>query len=475
MHKPRRLPILSIATLVAVSACAGTSERTSDDGAVDGSPMDAGVDAARIDAAATDAGADTGVAIDASSGDAGMPAFPIGNGYSWNGSWSPAAASFPLPGLYDDEYFDGHLDASNQPTPILPPGAWDWSNPSNDLANYRNFDTNLGSFSLRSDAQGHAFGWQLVPNVPAAADYSGPAAYFEGSSGADRLVLGAMGTIHSFGSGSLGDGPDELVFERSWSLDFRTGSSLTGAQHDDDLLIAGCGANTDGSWDVQTSSFHMGPGSDWAFVRDISAAAIDLGNGASGRTDTIDAQDGDDLLVLRGNTHDFRVFGGGGADVVFWSPDDNVQTTTWLGPNFFGGGGAGAALFGDPSVDRLVLAIPTSTTIVGATPTPNGGLLVRRAGTAVVLDAPTQADPFAAYCIECGLGPSNERTMILEYVATDGHVMTGYFYVTAFEELQVGVGPGAVVYAIDAVAGTVSALAGATPSTPPVPPASLCP
>ena len=56
--------------------------------------------------------------------------------------------------------------------------------------------------------------------------------------------------------------------------------------------------------------------------------------------------------------------GGEGNDVMVWYVDDNVQTTTWLGPNFFGGGGHGDALWNDSGTDRLVLAVPTDSPVV---------------------------------------------------------------------------------------------------------------
>lgn len=386
--------------------------------------------------------------------DAGPPpdlsTWPTANEWSWNGSWAPAAADFPVPGLLDDEYGDGH-----DGTPVLPPGEWDWNDAGNDLANWRNFESNLGSFDPLMDSMGRQYGWRLV-GVSPSVDYQGPAAYFEGSSGTDILDLGPMGSIHSFAAGNLGDGPDVLVFDSSHSLDFRTGSSLSGSSRDDDLVIAGCRPNTDDGFDVLTTTVHTGPGNDWVFVRDISRAAIDLGNGESGRTDALDPADGHDLIVLRGNTHDFRVFGGRGDDVAVWHLDDNVQTVTWLGPNFFGGGGKGSALWDDPGTDRLVLAVPADTRMVTSTPTPNGGLLVMPTDGEFVDDPPTAADPFATYCVECGTGPGGRKTIILEYNSADGSVHTGYFFVTAFEELQVGVGEGARVYRLDDVAGTAT-------------------
>jgi hypothetical protein len=384
--------------------------------------------------------------------------WPAPNDWSWDGSWTPTP---PLDCLLDDEYGDGH-----EGTPVLPPGEWDWDDASDDLANWRNFETNLGGFEMLEDASGLHHGWRLVPNVPTACDYSGAAAYFEGSCGADILDLGPAGSIHSFGSGTLAGGPDVLVFTTSSSLDFRTGPG-------NDLLVAGCEENPDGAFDFMTTTVHLESGRDWAFVRDISRAAVDLGNGDSGRTDTLDPGDGDDLLVLRGNTHDFRVFGGTGHDVVFWLVDENVQTTTWLGPNFFGGGGHGDAIWDDAGTDRLVLVVDGSTPIVDTTPTPPGSVLVRGTSGDLVLDEPTQHDPFARYCVECGTSATGRRTVILEYVSADESIHTGYFYVTAFEELQIGVGPGARVLDIDDVSGAVTD-SSAAPLDPPSWPDDLC-
>ncbi len=423
------------------------------------------------DAAGSDAGPrDAGVLVDA----APITGWPEANDYSWDGSWTPGDGDFPLPGLFDDEYFDGHLDGQGHATPVLPPGEWDWDDSNDDLANWRNFETHLGAFAPLSDASDRQYGWRLQGNATDV-DYAGPAEYFEGSSGTDILDLGAGGVIHSFGVGNLADGPDVLVFRESYSLDFRTGSSESGALRDNDLVVAGCGANPDGSFDIQTTTIHTGPGRDWVFIRDLSRAAVDLGNGAGGRTDTLDPQDGDDLVVLRGNTHDFRVFGGMGHDVAVWYVDDNVQTTTWLGPNFFGGGGHGDALWDDPGTDRLVLVVPVDTELTDQTPTPPGGLLVRGTDGSLVLDDPTQADPMARYCVECGEGPGGRRTVILEYVSADESVHTGYFYVTAFEELQVGVGPGARVFTLDDVNGVAVEQTSASPLQPPTWPTDRCP
>ena len=202
---------------------------------------------------------------------------------------------------------------------------------------------------------------------------------------------------------------------------------------------------------------------------------MDLGNGAHGRTDTLDPTDGDDLVVLRGNTHDFRVFGGRGNDTAVWYVDDNVQTTTWLGPNFFGGGGDGAALWDDPGRDRLVLVVDPETPLVTQTPTPPGSVLVRTTSGDLIPDEPTQHDPFARYCVECGTGPGGRKTVIVEYVSADDTIQTGYFFVTAFEELQLGVGEGARVFELDDVTGAATLITTAEPTVPPDWPAARCP
>ena len=435
---------LLAASCLALAACGGTGGR----------PADAGTDQL-----------DTATEAEVPGPDAGWPA---PNEWSWDGSWEP---TLPLGCLLDDEYGDGH-----DGTPVLPPGEWDWDDGNDDLANWRNFESSIGSFEPLLDGSGEQYGWRLVPNEPGACDFSGAAAYFEGSCGADVIDLGPAGSLHSYATGNLADGPDLLVFRESWSLDFRTGSSESGAAADNDLVVAGCGENPDGGFDVMTCTIHTGPGSDWVFVRDISRAAVDLGNGESGRTDATDPLDGDDLVVLRGNTHDFRVYGGSGSDTAVWFVDENVQTTTWLGPNFFGGGGHGDALWDDDGTDRLVLAVPVGTPLVASTPTPPGSVLVRGTDGELVLDEPTQHDPFARYCVECGTSPAGRRTIIVEYVSADETISTGYFFVTAFEELQVGVGPGAEVFALDDVEGTATPLADAAiPFVPPDWPEAYCP
>ncbi len=407
------------------------------------------------------------------------PVAPVGDGqwpesniYSWDGLWVP---DFPIGGLLDNEYFDGH-ENENGPTPILPPGQWDWQDDNDDLANWRNFKSNLGEFELLRDSQNNHYGWRLVGNTPGAIDYQGPADYFEGTPGADLLNLGARGKIHSFEKGDLGDGPDVLVFNESYSLDFRVGSSSSGHVHDNDLVVGGCESRPDGAFGILTTSIHTGPGHDWVFVRDWSRSAIDLGLGENGRTDGIDPFDGDDLVVIRGNAHDFRVFGGQGNDTMVWFVDEVVQReeNKWLGPNFFGGAGVGDAVWVDDGTDRLVLAVDVNSPVVDTTPTPPGSILVRPTEGKYMIDEPTVGDPFAVYCVECGQSDSGEKTVIVEYNSPDDKIHTGYFFLNSIEELQVGVGERARLYTIDAKSGTVSEAPGLTPTQVPPLPSEYC-
>lgn len=366
------------------------------------------------------------------------------------------ASEISAANLFDEKYGDGH-PYQGKPTPILPPGQWDWSAPNNDLANWKNFAQNVGQFELLTDAQQEPFGWELLGAAPNAVDFAGPAAYFEGSSGRDLMNLGREGKIHSF-NGRLGAGPDVLVFNESWSLDFSTSEDQGGAVADNDVVVAGCDVNNGPSFDIDTTSIHTGSGDDILFVRDAERSAFDAGN-AGGVTSALDPDDGDDITVLRGNMLDFRAFGGKGDDTVVWYVDEVKQDTEWLGPNFFGGGGAGDALWGDTGVDRLVLVIPTNTNVIGSGATQPGQLLVRilqNYKSQIQWDAPTYGDPKARYCVTCGVGPLGRKTIMLEYRSANGAIHTGYFWVTAFEELQIGVGAGAKVYSLDDVAGTAT-------------------
>src|SRR5262245_58762011 len=93
--------------------------------------------------------------------------WPTENQYSWNGSWSPTGADFPIAGLYDDVYFDGHV-VDGSPSPVLPPGDWDYM--TSQLANWRNFEGSIGSFEALTDGTARQYGWRLVGTQPI--DYS---------------------------------------------------------------------------------------------------------------------------------------------------------------------------------------------------------------------------------------------------------------------------------------------------------------
>lgn len=378
---------------------------------------------------------------------------------------APEAGEICTVSVFDAKYGDGH-EWKGKPTPILPPGQWDWKPSDNDLANWKNFEKNIGAFELLMDASSGPAGWELLGNSLNAVDFAGPAAYFHGSEGRDIVNLGPQGKIHSM-SGGLGAGPDVLVFNESWSLDYSTSSA--GAACDDDIVVAGCDENADSSFDIATTSIHAGAGADLFFVRDAKASGFDGGN-LDGNTSALDPEDGDDIAVFRGNMLDFRFFGGAGNDTAIWYVDEVNQSTPWLGPNFFGGGGAGSALWSDSGTDRLVLVIPTDTELISSGATQPGQLLVRILNgyeAQPEWDGPTVGDPKAKYCITCGVSPAGEKTITIEYRSADGGVNTGYFWVTAFEELQIGIGAGAQVYSIDDVAGTVTLDPSLEKTTPP--------
>jgi hypothetical protein len=465
-HMIRTAVLLSLLLLIGCSAGPSASVGGPRD---TGSSSDAGTD--QVQDQEQDGGDDTGKPTKPVEG------WPLPNDWTWDGSWVPAGEELPPECLLDDEYNDGH-DWEGQPTPILPPGSWDWDDENDDLANWRNFQQNVGHFDPLTDEDGLHYGWRFVPLNPSLPNFGGAAMYFEGSCGVDLLMLHPGGRISSMGGQdpatgervfpNLNDGPDVLVFETSTTLDIRLGSSLSGHEHDNDLVVGGGGPQeTDDPYDIETTTVHMGPGRDWVFIRDLSRSAVDLGNGDGGRTDIHDSWDEDDLVVLRGNTHDFRVFGGAGDDVAVWYADENTETSGLLGPNFFGGGGLGDALWADQGTDRLVMAVPTDTILVNQTPTPQGAFFVGVSSGAEIMDDPTAHDPYAYYCIECGVNPAGRRTMIFEYNSADGQVTTGYFYVTAFEELQIGLGPEARVFTIDDVNGTIVPAEDATVFAPP--------
>jgi len=123
-----------------------------------------------------------------------------------------------------------------------------------------------------------------------------------------------------------------------------------------------------------------------------------------------------------------------------------------------------------------VLVVPTSTPIVEKPATPPGSLLVFSAGDEFQWDLPTVEDPYARYCYPCGVGPGGRKTIILDYVSTDGQDKTaGYVFVTAFEEIQVGIGPDARVYRLDDVEGRAVWDPTLNPIEPPESGEGLCP
>jgi hypothetical protein len=369
--------------------------------------------------------------------------------------------------IFDEKYFDGHL-CNGKPTPVLPPGRWDWAAEDSDLATWKTFKNTIGEFELIKNAQSQPVRWNLLRSSPSGVDFAGSAAYFEGSSLADIVNLGAQGKLHSF-SGSLREGPDVLVFNEAWSVDFSTSSAKAGLGNDNDLVVAGCDQNNDSSFDIKSASIHTGAGSDLLFVRDAKAAGFDAGN-LDGVTSELDPQDGSDVVVYRGNMLDFRFFGGKGDDTAVWYVDEGHQDTPWLGPNFFGGGGAGDALWSDTGTDRLVLVIPKDTKMITSGATKPGELLVRVLSDysdAIDWDDPTVKDPRAKYCITCGVGPKGRKTLTLEYRSKSDHIQTGYFWVTAFEELQIGLGAQALVYKLNDILGTATLDTSLAPFEPP--------
>jgi hypothetical protein len=123
------------------------------------------------------------------------------------------------------------------------------------------------------------------------------------------------------------------------------------------------------------------------------------------------------------------------------------------------------------------MVVPPETTISDKTPTPPGGLLVRILADyddAIWWDEPVYEDLYARYCITCGTGAGGRKTVTLEYKAKDGPVFTGYFWVTAFEELQLGLGPSALVFRIDDVNGKLLPAPDLQPIDAPAPPPWAC-
>lgn len=387
----------------------------------------------------------------------------IANAYSWDGSWEPDAEDLPPDGLYDDVYFDGH-EVAGEASPVLPPGAWDWvdEGTSNvtELGAWQAFSSNLGTFEPLEDNAGHPFGWRFLGNAAGGVTWNYEGDRYEGSAGTDVLDLGPAGRISLTSALSLRDGPDMVRYLECSAADWRTGSSAAGHLRDNDLAIAGGDtARPAGEYDVRTSTLHTGPGRDLVFVNNIERAAVDLGNGANGRTDTLDPNDGDDMAVVGGNGYDFRLFGGEGNDTFVWRVDEVNQNTPWLGANFFGGGGWTPAAW-DEGTDRIVLVVPVDTAVEnGAASAASGVVAVwidPDYSPDPVSDPPTEDDVYARYYASAGIGPGGKKTVLWAYESVSGNVHTGYCAMTGIEELQVGLGPQARVYRIDETNGVAT-------------------
>ncbi len=382
------------------------------------------------------------------------PGTTSANVYSWDGRWTPAPSDFPLDGMLDQDPSQAGL----------PPGLWGWDGecdcPGNEgTAIYDNEIVNRGQdFERVEDPEGRHFGWRLVDTDGGDSELNHRGDHFAGSRGADIFDLTS---IAGTGGITLGEGPDMLRYQTGRSTDLRTGSSAAGAFFDNDLVIVGSDVvlpmNT---YDIDRTTIHTGPGSDLVFARNFGPAAIDLGNGGDGRTDTIDPQDGDDMAVLSGNMRDFRVYGGRGADVFVWYVDQ-TRDDRFLGPSFYGGGGWGEAVWGDDNIDRLILAIDPATEIVHRRgdhdDNPGSLLAMIYDDYEVSVDGPTETDAFARYYGTVPVGPNGEHTVTLSYRSPDGLVFTHDFYITSVEEIQVGTGTDAIVYRVDQAAGTLTA------------------
>ncbi|MBI2423893.1 MAG: hypothetical protein HYV27_13765 [Candidatus Hydrogenedentes bacterium] len=387
----------------------------------------------------------------------------MANTYSWDGSWNPGPGELPPDGLIDPLYFDMHL-VRNEPSPILPPGNWDFfveeTMTFSFLANYRNFNSRVGHFEPIVDESELQFGWRLVNNEESE-EYNAAAAFFQGSSGLDYVDSGPEGTLRSTGEIRYAAGPDMIRIRNTFSSDWRTGSSLDGAFQDNDLVLIGEEAPLpNDEFSMFASSLHTGPGRDLVFVNNWERAGVDLGLGADGRTDTLDPEDGADIIVFGGNWRDNRIVGGAGDDVFVWFVDEiNIPPSEgFLGGNIFGGGAWTGALW-DNGTDRLVFMVPADTAVTGSVAgnTPPGTLEIRvKAGypPEPVPDPPTEGDVFARYFLTAGIGPNGERTHIMVYHSADSTVNTAEVSLTSVEEVQIGVGPDARVYKVDPETGT---------------------
>lgn len=376
------------------------------------------------------------------------------NGYSWDGSWAPTSSDFPVAGMMDETHDD------------LPPGKWGWDGscdcPGDErLDIYENEFVEKGlDFEPLMDRDGHIFGWRLIDTDGGGISLNHRLDNFEGSPGPDIIDLNPGGHLQTTGGINLGDGPDMLRYSTGWSTDLRTGADTRGALFDNDLVILGSeSVLAMNEYDIYGTTIHTGPGSDLVFVRNFGPAAIDLGNGLSGRTDTMDEADGDDWVILQGNMRDFRIFGGYGNDVAVWYVDE-VLDDRWLGPSFYGGGGWGDALWSDSGTDRLVLPVDPTTEIVHARGdhdnNPGSMLIFVYDEYGESIDGPTETDLYARYYGTAPVGPNGEHTLTLSYRSADGTVFTHDFYATGVEELQLGIGDSAVVYELDSVNGTAA-------------------
>jgi len=393
-------------------------------------------------------------------GNLGWPDEP--NAYSWDGSWSPLQEDLPPDGLFDKCYFDGH-DVNGMPSPILPPGQWDWDETTL-LANWKNFASTLGTFNPLQNLDGGRFGWRLMRINTDGIEAADVMQYFYGSSGTDIIDLGPVGAFVSAGDplyGSyvnFGDGPDMLRYRMSYSAAVRTGSSLSGHLRDNDLAVIGSNdVLSQGECEIFTTGLHTGPGSDLVFVNNMAQSVIDLGNGDEGRTDVIDPYDSRDIVVIGGNAEDFRVFGGGGNDMFVWNIEEIAkESDDWFGPSFFGAGAWGEALWNERDTDRLVLVISPDTTLVSNLDDNGPGtlLVMIYSEYEAIIDTRTEDDPYKRYYLTAPPGPDGQKTMVLQYQSPNGSLVNAYLYITDIEELQIGSGPSAVVYALNDVTGT---------------------
>lgn len=385
------------------------------------------------------------------------------NAYSWDGSWAPLPGELPPPGLYDRVYFDGR-PVNGEPSPILPPGDWDYVDSETldvaPLGNYNSFTDRVATPVPLVDDDGRPYGWRFDSVNPGAMEIDFTADSYHGSSGADLWDTGPEGFIRFSADFNTGDGPDVLRVAACSASSVRTGSDLRGSLRDNDLVIVGDEGPRDlGDPAMRGATIHTGPGDDLVFVNNMEQAAIDLGNGAGGRTDTLDPTDGDDILVAGGNLRDCRIFGGNGDDLFVWYIDETGPTDRLLANSFFGAGGWAPAVWEDTGMDRLILVVPDDTEVTSGPGSATGDGTVEvgiRPGfpDTPVPDGPTEDNVFTRYYGIAGRSPEgNRQTVYISYRSASGHVDSGDILLTAVEELQIGIGPAAKVYRIDDVNG----------------------